>query len=273
MEKREWVVIANGEHQLFGMLHLPDGTSCPPLVVFLHGFASNKYGTGRCYVTLAEELSRAGIASLRFDFRGSGDSEGSLANTSFEDLVSDAVTVLRHTQKLEMIDQRRVGLFGSSLGGTVGVLAAKECGFIQAMVLWSPIASGELWVRDFLAQSPEYMKQDPRALLATYRGVPLSQSFREQFARMGAAKVIEELPQIPLLHMQGENDETVSLLHQQVYKMHCEGRVAPSKFLSFPDTAHSLGRSTVFPVVAKESVLWLSTHLNTHKAPEKEVFC
>ncbi|MBS0623871.1 MAG: alpha/beta hydrolase [Verrucomicrobia bacterium] len=262
MEKREWLEVSINKQKVFGMLHLPEKVSLPPVVVFLHGFASNKYGHNRSYVTFAEELCRAGIASVRFDFRGSGDSEGSPSVVSFEDLIEDALGVLNHVRNLKSVDVQRIGVFGASLGGTIAVMAAKSQPSIKTMALWSPVASGELWVRDFVAQSPEFMKKDPRMLLSSYRGVALSQAFREQFGRMSAAKEMEQLGHIPLLHMHGESDQTVSLLHQQVYKLHCEGRAAPSRFISYPDTEHTLGNSAVFPTVINETINWFQEHLS-----------
>jgi len=261
METRDWLVVSSGQQRVFGMLHRPVGIASPPLVVFMHGFASNKYGHNRAYVTFAEELCRHGIAAIRFDFRGSGDSEGSPSAVSFEDLIEDAVSILHYAQDLKDIDTNNIGVFGSSLGGTIAVMAANQFPHLKAMALWSPVASGELWVRDFVSQSPEYMKKDPRTLLSSYRGVPLSPAFREQFGRMSAAKTFEASGHIPLLHMHGESDQVVSLLHQQVYKLHCEGRPAPTKFISYPDTEHVLGMAPVFPKVMAETVQWFQQHL------------
>jgi uncharacterized protein len=72
IETREPLIIENEGQRLFGVLHKPVGWDNPPIVVVLHGFASSKHGSHRCYVTLAEYLAKEGIATLRFDFRGAG---------------------------------------------------------------------------------------------------------------------------------------------------------------------------------------------------------
>lgn len=257
LETRQWLTVDSGGQKIFGMLHRPLGVCSPPVVIFLHGFASNKYGHNRSYVTFAEALAKEGIASVRFDFRGSGDSEGSPSTISFEDLIEDALSMFRHVLTLEGIDRERVGLFGSSLGGTIGILAMQHCPWIRTLVLWAPIASGELWVRDFMAQASGETNQHP--LLATYRGVTLSPAFREQFVKMDAVKA---LPHLPLLHMHGARDQIVSPLHQQAYRRHCEQWTIPAHFLSFPDAEHILGTSTIFPTVIKESLAWFDEHLS-----------
>ncbi len=261
MERRNWITIESGGQQVFGVVHQPKAVTHAPIVVMMHGFASSKHGTNRSYVTFAEELAKQGIASLRFDFRGAGDSEGTLATVTLEDLVDDAVAALEFSEELEGIDKERIGVFGSSLGATIAVLSAERYQKAKAMTLWSPLASGELWVHDFMTQNPEMATQDPKEVLANYRGFTLHPEFRRQFGRMSAAKTIEKLGDVPLLHMHGESDKTVSILHQQVYKMHCEGREAPARFISYPDVEHQITDGNVFPKVVKETLEWFKTHL------------
>src|ERR1700722_18881351 len=168
MSMREWVIMKNGGQQIFGVLHRPQLEVNPPIAVIMHGFASSKHGSNRCYVTLAEALVNVGIASLRFDFRGSGDSEGSLSEITFEDLVSDAMAVLENLDAIKGIDRSRIALFGASLGGTIAILAAARAQNVKTMALWAPVASGELWYRDFLMQNPEYAHVDPEKVLSSY---------------------------------------------------------------------------------------------------------
>ena len=64
----------NLEKQLVGILHLPEKEGKFPAVIICHGFKGNK--TQRKFVGLGRELAKNGIVVLRFDFYGSGDSEG-----------------------------------------------------------------------------------------------------------------------------------------------------------------------------------------------------
>ncbi len=261
VEVREPVVFDNGGEQIFAVLHRPVEVANPPLVLFLHGFASSKHGSNRCYVTLAESLAAEGIASLRFDFRGCGDSEGTLSTISLEDLVSDALTVLDGVEKIDGIDCERIGLFGASLGGAIAVIAAARFQRVKAMGLWAPVASGELWYRDFLMRHPEYLHADPSQVLSSYRGIRLSEAFRQEFRHMQAYKVIEQLDQVPILLMHGENDETVSIAHYEAFKEACLTSGIDGRFIKYPESEHSLGFSPHFPVVVEETKLWFETHL------------
>jgi uncharacterized protein len=255
-ETREWVVLENMGEQIFGILHRPVACTNPPLVVVLHGFASSKHGSNRCYVTLAEHLAEEGMACLRFDFRGSGDSGGTLSEITFEDLVSDAVAVLQQLNALEGVDIHNIALFGASLGGTIAILAAAHTKNVKGLALWAPVASGELWYRDYLKAHPELIHAEPGKVLSTYKGIVLHPQFREQFARMCAYKTLQQLRALPILHMHGEKDETVSIAHQEAFRHSCTSVKDQVKFVTFPDGEHALGYSSKFPEVMQESIQW-----------------
>ena len=259
-ESREWCVVENQGQKIFGVLHRPNSEQDVPCVVIMHGFASSKHGTNRAHVIMSEKLAEQNIASLRFDFRGSGDSEGSLSDISLEDMVSDAVVALEHASNLEGIDSQKIAVFGSSLGGAIAMLSCARFQNAAALALWAPVASGELWYRDFIAQYPEKLTEDPKEVLSHYRGIKLNPQFQQQFGRMMAAQLLENLD-VPLLHMQGEKDQVVSLLHQKVYKMHSEGKHSPSRFISYPDTDHHLGEQSCTASVIGETIRFFKEHL------------
>jgi uncharacterized protein len=257
-ESREWIMVDNNGVRLLGILHRPIQKENPPIVVILHGFASSKLGSNRCYVALAEALAKTGIAALRFDFRGSGDSESSLDEASFEDLISDALAVFEHITSLERINASRFGLFGASLGGAIGVEVSARWKKTKALALWAPVASGELWFRDFILKRPELMQApDPLALIGTYRGINLTPAFREQFARLFAYKTLAAMPQVPVLHMHGEKDDTISIAHQEAFKT-CRSN---AKFITYPEEQHSLGYAVVFPEILQETLAFFAEHL------------
>lgn len=261
VEIRESVVIENDGQQIFGMLHRPIGFDNSPIVVILHGFASSKHGSNRCYVTLAEALTKQGVAAFRFDFRGSGDSEGTLSDISFEDLVSDAVAVLETVETFEGIDASRIALFGASLGGAIGVLAAARFQKVKAIALWAAVASGELWYRDFLIRYPEHMHADPSKVLSSYRGVKLNEAFRTEFRQMFAYQAVHELKNIPLLLMQGEKDDTVSIAHLEAFRQACAASHLKTRCIKYPDAEHSLGFSPYFPQVIEDTLSWFHQNL------------
>ena len=83
--------------KVVGTLSLPDSDTKAPVVLLIHGFTGNRHESvsksapkGK-FALLASKLSEVGIASLRIDMRGSGQSAGSLENiTAFTEL-EDAI--------------------------------------------------------------------------------------------------------------------------------------------------------------------------------------
>lgn len=138
-EERESVVLTNQGQKIFGILHLPKGVHRPPCVLFCHGLGGHKTGRYRVYVDLAEALVKAKIAVFRFDFRGSGDSEGSFSEMTLKGEVSDALVALEYLKQEERIDTERLGVFGRSLGGAVAILSSALFQSIRCISLWAPI--------------------------------------------------------------------------------------------------------------------------------------
>lgn len=259
VEKREWMIMENNGQKIFGVLHRPLLVENPPVVVILHGFASSKHGSNRCYVTFAENLSKAGIATFRFDFRGSGDSEGALSEITFEDLICDSITILTNLNQINEIDSNRVALFGASLGGSIAILTAARIKKIKTLVLWAPVASGKLWFRDFLMRFPEHANTEPEKILSSYAGIKLHPQFREQFGNMIAYETIQQLYPLPILHMHGEKDKTISIAHQEAFRV--ASIQSNIHFSKYPDSEHALGYSPSFPNIVTESIEWFRRYL------------
>src|SRR5512134_3521918 len=68
-------------------LAVPDSGATGPAVVMLHGFGSSRNEVGDLFTQQAAALAAEGIASLRIDFRGYGESTGDMADTTFEGML------------------------------------------------------------------------------------------------------------------------------------------------------------------------------------------
>jgi len=91
------------------------------------------------FVKCARALAQAGIASLRFDFYGSGESDGEFREVTLQGEVSDAVSAVSFFRHAEAIDPERVGLLGLSLGGAIAATIASRVK-AEALVLWAALA-------------------------------------------------------------------------------------------------------------------------------------
>ena len=125
---------------LRGMLHMPDSaTHKVPVVVIFHGFTGNKMEPHFIFVKLSRMLEKKGIASVRFDFGGSGESDGYFINMTLSGEIRDAHNILDYVKKLDGIDPERIGLVGLSMGGSVAsALAGERKDEINSLCLWAP---------------------------------------------------------------------------------------------------------------------------------------
>ena len=79
---QKYVEIKRDGLTLRGMLHVPDNVSSKvPMVILLHGFCDDRNEINFVHNELSQRLCDAGIASVRFDMNGSGESDG-----RFEDM-------------------------------------------------------------------------------------------------------------------------------------------------------------------------------------------
>jgi alpha-beta hydrolase superfamily lysophospholipase len=115
-------------------LHLPAGRGRVPCVVACHGLLATKDSDK--YLTLGAELPSAGLALARFDFRGCGESSGTLEETTIGSRIDDLQAVLKQLSFHRRLDGR-FGLLGSSLGGFVALHAAAARGDGPPVVTWN----------------------------------------------------------------------------------------------------------------------------------------
>ena len=84
-------------------------------------------------------LAQADIASVRFDFIGSGKSEGAWADTTFDGQTLDALAVLKTLRAMPELADLPVHFLGFSQGGLVALQAAAKGARVSSLVLWNPV--------------------------------------------------------------------------------------------------------------------------------------
>ena len=120
------------------MLHLPE-TSLPPVVIGSHGLLSNSYSPKQ--IALARECNAHGIAYFRFDHRGCGQSDGVFNEiTSLNSRRNDLISAVNTIQMRKDLGQK-IGLFGSSMGGTVCISVADALDIDAWVTYASPVRS------------------------------------------------------------------------------------------------------------------------------------
>jgi dipeptidyl aminopeptidase/acylaminoacyl peptidase len=135
---------------LAGTLTTPNGEGPWPCVVLVTGSGAqdrdeNSPGPGGLklgiFRTIADSLTRRGIAVLRYDDRGVGGSGGSLADAGLSGLVADVEAAVSYLRRRPGIDAYRVGLIGHSEGGIIAPIVASRDRDIAAIVLMAGTAA------------------------------------------------------------------------------------------------------------------------------------
>ena len=141
---REPISFVNEGQKLIGVLHRPVAAYRDkiPAVVLFHGFTGTKVERHRIFVKAAEALAREGIAALRFDFRGSGDSEGDFEDMTLPGEISDARVSLDYVSGVPGVDGNNIGILGLSMGGAVAASVSDDPR-VRSVVMWSAVADLE----------------------------------------------------------------------------------------------------------------------------------
>lgn len=124
------VKFTNQGQKLNGILHIPSRKT-DSAIIFAYGFTGHKGEVQ--IVNCARKLTEEGFAVLRFDFRGTGDSDGLFRNMTISNEVSDLRKAIRFMKNK---GYKKIGLVGHSLGGAVVILVDKK--YVSSIVLWAP---------------------------------------------------------------------------------------------------------------------------------------
>lgn len=139
---------ADGTVELSGSYVAPCGRRDAPAAVLVAGTGpvdrDVTFLKHRLFRTLAHSLARAGIASLRYDKRGVGHSEGDFSTAGPDDFIADVLGAMKYLVGQVRLASDQVGLLGHSEGGMVALTAAAtapETPFCVALAC--PLLSGE----------------------------------------------------------------------------------------------------------------------------------
>lgn len=158
----EYVEALSRGQILRGFLHHAEGEpgGAAPLVMLWHGFTGTKVEPHRVLVGMARRLAASGIAAVRFDFWGSGDSDGDFQHATPETEVEDALAVLAWARAQGRFDSSRLGLIGLSLGGWVSACAAGRDRGVRALCLWAATARiGQRFEASLTPEQREHAQQ------------------------------------------------------------------------------------------------------------------
>jgi uncharacterized protein len=234
---------------LRGALHRPVGLTNPaPAVIMLHGFTGNHVEDQFLYAQGARYLAEAGFAVLRFDFYGSGDSDGTFDQCTVHTEVEDAARAVEWLGQQQGINPDRIGVLGLSLGGCVTALLAGRDPRVKAAVFWNAVCLPSLHFQDIPPSGDNAfivgaLRVGPNFLPTFYACDPL-----------GAARQYRG----PALIVQGTGDTVVPIHEADALKLALGERGELHHIVGADHTfKHPNWRRDLFDLTAR----WLRDHL------------
>jgi uncharacterized protein len=232
--------VSTSDGRLYGTLTMPDEKGKVPVVLFIAGSGPTDRDCNSAlglksnsFVMLADSLAKAGIASVRYDKRGVGESMGVVkdpSKISFEVFVSDAAEYVKKLKE----DQRfsRVYIMGHSEGSLIGNIVAQQiavdgvvsvagpgqpCGrLLQQQIDSNYPASKEKAKVIIDSISKGYMVTDvPEELAMVFP--PQVQHFFATIMKYDPANEIRKV-KCPILLVQGDNDLQVGVAEAELLK-------------------------------------------------------
>ncbi|KXX63445.1 bifunctional alpha/beta hydrolase/OsmC family protein [Marichromatium gracile] len=240
-------------HRLAGLLEMPpERVPTRRYALFAHCFTCSKD------IAAASRISRAladrGIAVLRFDFTGLGNSDGDFANTNFSSNVEDLLAAAR---KLEEDFQAPALLIGHSLGGAAVLAAAPQLPSVEAVVTIAAPATAS-HVQHLLSDARDELEARGEAEVKIgLRRFRIRKQLLEDLAQYGAADHIRDLDR-PLLVFHSPLDTIVSI--DEAAKIYQAAR-HPKSFISLDNADHMLSDREDAEYVAETLVAWASRYL------------
>lgn len=230
---------------LRGFFHHPNIDQFPVCIIF-HGFTGNKTGTKFSYVQLARMLEAKGIATLRMDFLGSGDSDLNFIDMTFDDEVSCARVMLE--EMLQMPQITKVYLLGHSMGGAVASELVKLYpSEIQKLCLWAPAFN--------LPDAVAYIKGNvPESDSYDHNGFEISNDFVKDITSRDLYQDLDKY-QNELMVIHGTADMTVPFAISKKY-LACFKK--DTLFYPIPDGSHNFDKLSDIKQVMKLSLDFLS---------------
>jgi uncharacterized protein len=137
----EDVVFTNTQSNitLSGTLTLPNKSGRFPLAILISGSGpQNRDGevfNHKPFLVIADYLARSGIATLRYDDRGVGQSEGHFTGSNSKDFAQDVESAISFLKSRKEVDSSKIGLIGHSEGGMVAAMVASSLEKVKFMVL------------------------------------------------------------------------------------------------------------------------------------------
>lgn len=214
------------------------------IVILAHGYTGTKCESGRLFVQTARALAEAGISALRFDFWGSGDSEGGFEDVSPNTEIADLHAVIAWARRKGFSE---IGVLGLSLGGAVSICTVAENRHVKTLVTWSSVPKLAGWTKGVVTPSGK-IERNPIV------GGP---GLGSDHPKVDVPEAYCSL-RIPKLQIQGDNDIPG---FREGFASFFPSASAPKKHVVIPGADHVFTSWPLRKKVIRQTVNWFLKYL------------
>ena len=236
---------------LSGILELPESPKA--FAIYAHCFTCTKDIPAAYHI--CKQLTKNGIAALRFDFTGLGSSEGDFSSSNFstnvEDILSAADFISTNYESPKLI-------IGHSLGGTTSVAAAKKIPAINAIVtIASPYKPSHV-LQHFEEAKYKLLSRDSISMEIMGREFTIQKQMLDDIESYDNKKIIEDV-KTPILIMHSPIDKVVSI--EEASKMFLAA-IHPKSFVSLDNINHLISDKEDAIYIADMIASWANRYIN-----------
>lgn len=208
MKQKVMIKSLDAAHDIVSVVTVPDtNKETYPVVVMCHGTGSNKDEAGNLYVELAAKLKETGIASVRFDFVGNGESTEDYIGYTLTSAVNDVKSVVEYIKHHPLLDESKMAIAGFSQGGSVAALSIGAVKEFKCMVGWSSALTLSSLATEEMRKTAD--EQGWAWLNFDFRdSVRLSKQWMDEASKMDLLPILNNR-QLPLLAIAGTLDTVV----------------------------------------------------------------
>ncbi|MGA3051053.1 MAG: alpha/beta fold hydrolase [Chitinispirillaceae bacterium] len=220
-----------------------------PWCIFSHGFTGHHLGPGYLFARMSRELATAGISSLRFDYGGCGNSDGTFAEMTVATMKADLLSAIDLVRKEH--NSSAVVVIGHSLGGMIAALVAE---IAQGIVLLSPIAEPL-----GLMQRRKAMIESGPNLRGFYENGPheLNPQFLDGLRDIDPARSLAGAFRGKLLLIQGDCDKSIAVEESERYVRAARAANIETTMHVLRDADHSYSTVAHFTAVCSTVTSWV----------------
>lgn len=245
---------------LSGLLEMPSGV-IKSYALFAHCFTCSKDNLAAARI--ARALADLGIAVLRFDFTGLGNSKGDFSNTNFSSNLQDLLAAAHY---LEQHYAAPTLLIGHSLGGSAALAVAQDLAAVKAVItIGAPATAAH--VKHLFADSVHALmdKQTVQVELGG-RSFNIQRQFIDDLEKYNSVAHIKALRKA-LLIFHSPLDQVVSI--DEAARIYTAAK-HPKSFVSLDQADHLLSNPEDSRYVAEVLSAWAGRYLKTDRMPAKK---